>query len=102
MDYPPVPEHYFGVQSCAILDEHRGRILEALDQGREVPAFPEDHIVSRLHNTWHDTAQRVIGNWMGLVYRVTNNDRTLPFMSQVNPDDPLALGWVGGATSRPD
>ena len=95
VDYPPFPENYFSLQSRAILEEHRGRMLEALDQGRELPVFPEDRIVARLHNTWHDTAQGVVGNWMGLVYRVTHNDRRLRFMSHVNPDDPLALGWNG-------
>jgi homoserine O-succinyltransferase len=93
MDYPPFPDHYFGLQARAILDEHREQVHEALDQGREVPAFPEQWMTARLHNTWHDTAQGVIGNWMGLVYRVTNHDRRLPFMAEVNPDDPLALGW---------
>jgi homoserine O-succinyltransferase len=93
VDYPPFPDNYFALQTRAILEEHRGQILEALDQGREAPAFPEDRVAARLHNTWHDTAQGVIGNWMGLVYRVTNNDRRLPFMAHVNPDDPLGLGW---------
>ena len=92
-DYPPFPVNYFGLQSRAMLDEHRGQILEALDGCREMPVFPEERILSRLHNTWHDTAEGVLGNWMGLIYRVTNHDRTLPFMSQVNPRDPLALGW---------
>jgi homoserine O-succinyltransferase len=93
IDYPPFPDHYFGLQARAILDEHRGQVHEALDQGRDVPAFPEQWMTARLHNTWHDTAQGVIGNWMGLVYRVTNHDRRLPFMAEVNPDDPLGLGW---------
>jgi homoserine O-succinyltransferase len=92
-EYPPAPENYFGVQSLAILDEHKERILEALDQGRELSAFPERHLVGRLDNTWHDSAEGVLGNWMGLIYQVTHNDRKLPFMSHVDPDDPLALSW---------
>ncbi len=92
-EYPPSPENYFGVQSLAILDEHKARILDALDAGRAPPAFPEAHLVGRLDNTWHDTAEGVVGNWMGLIYQVTNNDRTLPFMSHVDPDDPLAHSW---------
>lgn len=91
--YPPTPEHYFGVQSLSILDEHRARIIDALDAGREPPAFPEQHLVGRLDNTWHDTAEGVVGNWMGLIYQVTNNDRALPFMSHVDPNDPLARSW---------
>ncbi len=92
-DYPPFPDSYFGLQARAILDEHRGRILAALARGGELPAFPEGLITAGLHNTWHDTAEGVIGNWMGLVYQITNNDRTQTFMAGVNPDDPLGLGW---------
>lgn len=90
-DYPPVPESYFGLQSLAILEEHRERVLGALDQGRELPAFPERHLVGRLDNTWHDSAEGVVGNWMGLIYQVTHSDRKLPFMSHVDPEDPLGL-----------
>lgn len=99
-DYPPFPGNYFGLQSRAILEEHRGQVREALDQGRDAPAFPEHWIAARLHNTWHDTAQGVIGNWMGLVYRITNHDRKLHFMAQVNPADPLALGWNSPRSPR--
>ncbi len=93
LDYPPFPENYFGLQSRAILDEYHERILDAMDRGREPPSFPEGHLTARLHNTWHDTAEGVVANWMGLIYQVTNNDRTLPFMSDVDPRDPLGLGW---------
>lgn len=92
-DYPPFPENYFGIQSRAILDEHRSRIEQALDQGCEPPAFPEAHLTARLHNTWHDTAEGVVGNWMGLIYQVTNNDRRLQFMDEVDPAHPLASHW---------
>lgn len=92
-DYPPVPENYFGLQSRAILDEHRERLLDALDQGREPPLFPESHLLGQLDNTWHDSAEGVLGNWMGLIYQVTHNDRTLPFMADIDPNDPLASSW---------
>lgn len=92
-DYPPFPDNYFGLQARAILDEHRERIVLALDQGREPPAFPETHLVAGLHNTWHDTAVGVVGNWMGLIYQLTNSDRRLQFMNHINPADPLAQSW---------
>lgn len=92
-DYPPFPDNYFGLQSRAILDEHRDQTLDALERGGEPPAFPEDHLIPRLHNTWHDTAEGVVGNWMGLIYQVTNQDRRQTFMPHIDPDDPLALGW---------
>ncbi|EXJ15135.1 homoserine O-succinyltransferase MetA [Imhoffiella purpurea] len=96
-DYPPFPENYFGLQARAILDEHRAHVLEAMNRGGDTPAFPEDRIATALHNTWHDTAEGVVGNWMGLVYRVTHHDRTRTFMSHVSPDDPLGLGWGEGS-----
>ncbi|NCA69272.1 MAG: homoserine O-succinyltransferase [Sphingobacteriia bacterium] len=89
--YPPMPESYFGVQSRAILEEHKERLMEARDQGRDPPAFPERHLLGRLDNTWHDSAEGVVGNWMGLIYQVTHQDRRLPFMPHVDPQDPLDL-----------
>jgi len=90
--YPPFPEHYIGLRDQAILDEHRERVCAARDKGRELPPFPETHIVPGLDNTWHDTAAGVVGNWMGKIYQVTNNDRSLAFMEGVDPRDPLDLG----------
>jgi homoserine O-succinyltransferase/O-acetyltransferase len=90
-DYPPCPENYIGLKDCAILDEHRDRVLSALDRGREPPRVPEDRIAAGLDNTWHDTAEGVVGNWMGKIYQLTNSDRRLPFMDGVDPKDPLGL-----------
>ncbi len=90
-DYPPFPQHYFRLRDQEILLEHRDRLLEALDQGRPPPPFPEELIAPRLDNTWHDTAEGVVGNWMGKVYQLTHADRKLPFMPGVDPDDPLGL-----------
>jgi len=92
-DYPPFPERYIGVRDRAILEEYRDRVLRSLDYGREPPPFPEKHVVGGLDNTWHDTAEGVVGNWMGAIYQLTNSDRRLPFMDGVDPEDPLGLGW---------
>ena len=91
MDYPPFPANYFADREQAILDEYRNRLDAALSAGEEIPEFPESLVLARLDNTWHDTAEGVVGNWMGLVYQVTNSDRRLPFMDGVDPDDPLGL-----------
>ncbi|QIK37065.1 homoserine O-succinyltransferase [Caldichromatium japonicum] len=91
-DYPPLPENYFGRQARAILDEYRNRVLRALDLGQSPPEFPERLIAPSLHNTWHDTAEGVIGNWMGLVYKITHLDRRQTFMEGIDPKDPLGLG----------
>lgn len=91
-DYPPFPENYIDSKHRAVLDEHRGRVVAAMSHGHEQPAFPEAYIARSLDNTWHDTAEGVVGNWMGLIYQVTNSNRKLPFMEGVDPQDPLGLG----------
>jgi len=91
-DYPPFPENYFGIRPRAILDEYQDRLRAALQSGDALPEFPEALLASALDNTWHDTAEAIVGNWIGKIYQVTNNDRRLPFMDGVDPDDPLGLG----------
>jgi len=90
-DYPPFPENYYGLKTQAILDEHRERVLAALERRNEAPELPEVLVTECLHNTWHDTAEAVIDNWIGKVYQVTNRDRSLPFMEGIDPNDPLGL-----------
>ncbi len=90
-DYPPFPEHFFGLKARAVLNEHRDLVERFLDRGRMPPEFPEARIAAGLDNTWHDSAEGVVGNWMGLIYRVTHNDRRIPFMDSVDPHDPLRL-----------
>ncbi len=90
-DYPPLIENYFPLRVQAILEEHRDRVVAAKDAGRPIPDLPEALIAPALDNTWHDTAEAVINNWIGKVYQVTNIDRRKPFADGVNPDDPLNL-----------
>ena len=89
--YPPFPDNIFGLKTRALLDEYRNLLEHELDRGREPPEFPEARVAAGLDNTWRDTAEGVVGNWMGLIYRVTHNDRRVPFMDGVDPNDPLAL-----------
>lgn len=90
-DYPPFPEGYFGVREQAVLEEYHGRLIAAVQRGEAPPEFPEALVAQRLDNTWHDTAEAVVGNWIGLMYQVTHRERRLPFMDGVDPDDPLGL-----------
>ncbi len=90
-DYPPFPQHYFGQRAQALLNEYRLRLDKARAVGSDLPAFPEPQLADLLDNTWHDTAEAVVGNWMGLVYQVTHSDRRIPFMDGVDPGDPLGL-----------
>ena len=91
-DYPPFPENYFTLKSQGILEEHRERLRAAQSARAPIPDLPESLLAGQLDNTWHDTAEAVINNWVGKVYQITNNDRRLAFMEGVDPRDPLGLG----------
>lgn len=88
-DYPPFVDNYFTPQARAILAEHKEHVISARALGKAAPDLPESLIV--LDNTWHDTAEAVMNNWIGKVYQLTNIDRRLPFAQGVNPTDPLGL-----------
>lgn len=90
-DYPPFPDNLFAPREKAILDEYRLRLLSAQEQGKKISDFPEKLIASRLNNTWHDTAEAIVGNWIGMVYQLTHSDRKKPFMDGIDPDNPLGL-----------
>lgn len=90
-DYPPFPDGYFTPTQQAILDEYGERLISAMDLGAPLPDFPEYLLGNQLKNTWHDTAEAVVANWMGMVYQLTHPDRKRPFMEWVDPQDPLGL-----------
>jgi len=96
-DYPPYPENYFPPQAAAILEEYKDRLQQALERGDVLPELPEQLIASKVHNTWHDTGEAIVGNWMGLVYQLTHTDRSKPFMEGVDPQNPL--GWKATAAA---
>ncbi len=88
-DYPPLIENYFTPRSRAILEEYRERVVGAKPRRAPVPELPEELIVPGLDNTWHDTGEAVINNWIGKVYQLTSVDRKRPFMDGVDPRNPL-------------
>ncbi|MGB5337796.1 MAG: homoserine O-succinyltransferase [Gammaproteobacteria bacterium] len=90
-DYPPFPVNYLKPREQAILDEYRQHLEAARKTGREVPGFPEALVSKHLDNTWHDTAEGIVGNWVGLVYQLTHQDRKLPFMEGIDPENPLGI-----------
>jgi homoserine O-succinyltransferase len=90
-DYAPFPDHYLKTSEQAILNEYRGRLERVMAAGGEIPEFPEALVSPRIDNTWHDTAEGIVGNWIGLVYQVTHQDRKLPFMDGVDPRNPLGV-----------
>jgi len=91
-DYPPLLDHYFPLRTQAILLEHQDRVETAHARGEAIPEFPETLVAASLDNTWHDTAEAVVDNWVGQVYRITNIDRKKPFQDRIDPEDPLGLG----------
>ncbi len=93
--YPPMPRHYFNKFATVLLVEYRENVLTAMRSKGEIPEFPEAHILQSLRNTWHDSGEAVVGNWLGLMYQLTNADRRLPFMDDIDPDDPL--GWLANS-----
>jgi len=97
-DYPPLLDNYFPLRIQALLLEHRERVVAARARGEIVPEFPEALVAASLDNTWHDSAEAVIDNWVGQVYRVTSIDRKKPFQVGVDPDDPLALRRTNTST----
>jgi homoserine O-succinyltransferase/O-acetyltransferase len=92
-DYPPFPENYFSPIAKAVLDEYRERLEEARTRNGALPEFPEALISSRVDNTWHDTGEAIINNWIGRVYQLTHVDRRIPFAEGIDARDPLNLGY---------
>ena len=90
-DYPPFPENYFNADATRILEEYRQRILAARRSRRSLPEFPEQLLTPYLDNTWRDTAKAVFNDWLGLIYQITDQDRRIPFMKGIDPDNPLNL-----------
>lgn len=90
-EYPPFPENYFGDDSKRMLNEYRPQIITAKNMNRPAPGFPESTILGNLDITWRDTARALVSNWLGWVYQITHNDRRIPFMDHIDPDNPLGL-----------
>jgi homoserine O-succinyltransferase len=89
--YPPFPENYYSLRNKAILDEYQDHVLQGRSDAIGIPVFPEDILIAGLDNTWHDSGEAVINNWMGKVYQLTHIDRRIPFNDGVDPSDPLSL-----------
>lgn len=90
-DYPPLPENYLPPKWRAVLEEHAQRVVAAKRKGVAVPELPEGLVAPHVDNTWHDTAEAIVNNWIGKVYQITNIDRRRPFMEGVDPADPLGV-----------
>lgn len=90
-EFPPFPENYFAEFERAIMNEYRFYLHKAMKSGKALPEFPEAKIIPALNNSWCDTADSVVGNWMGLFYQLTHRDRDKPFMDHIDINDPLGM-----------
>ena len=90
-DYPPFPENYFSLQTQASLNEFQTLVIKAKQDDSDFPEFPEELITKKLDNTWHDTAEAILNNWIGQVYQLTNIDRKKVFQDGIDPKNPLNL-----------
>jgi homoserine O-succinyltransferase/O-acetyltransferase len=89
--YPPFPEHYFNATVQDVFLTYELHVKRAKQVGSSLEEFPEHQVVECLDNTWRDTAKAVFNNWLGKIYQLTNQDRRLPFMEGVDPNNPLGL-----------
>ncbi len=89
--YPPFPENYFNPAVQRLLLDYEQHLKHAKQSGGKLDEFPEHLIVDQLDITWRDTAKAVFNNWLGKIYQLTNQDRRLPFMEGVDPNNPLNL-----------
>lgn len=88
---PPYPENYFPGSAARIAHDYLERAIRDRESGRQPSAFPEADIEPHLDNTWVDTGKALFNNWLGLIYRLTDLERGVPFMAGIDPDDPLGL-----------
>jgi homoserine O-succinyltransferase len=95
-DYPAYPENFFGPGLLGVLGPFRLRTEQAVRERRPPPEFPEALLAPYVDNTWTDTGKAMFNNWLGLIYQLTHQDRRIPFMDGVDPDDPLALHRAAG------
>jgi homoserine O-succinyltransferase len=86
---PPFPEYYFSAEAARLAEEFVEQSVKEKAGEEYLSVAFERELDTLLDNTWGDTAKAVVNNWLGLVYQVTNLDRTRQFMEGVDPDDPL-------------
>ena len=88
---PPYPENVFSGAAIEIAERFIKRCEAAKANGNALPEFPATDLQQYVDDTWGDTGKAIVNNWLGLVYRLTNLDRSLQYMPEIDPDDPLQL-----------
>ncbi|MEY2666594.1 MAG: hypothetical protein RLZZ384_765, partial [Pseudomonadota bacterium] len=85
------PENYFNDYVKSVFAEYEQEVRIAKNTQQDFPQFPEALILDFIDNTWRDTAKSVFNNWLGKIYQITHQDRRIPFMDGIDPDNPLNL-----------
>ena len=85
-DPPPMPVNYFKDETIEKLMLYNPECMSR----DELNALSKD-LADTLENTWTDSARSILASWIGLVYQVTNADRSKQFMDGVDPNNPLAI-----------
>jgi homoserine O-succinyltransferase len=88
---PRYPENYFSAAAGEIAKQYFHQAEKARKRGEPLPPFPDAELEALVDNTWGDTGRAIVNNWLGLVYKLTNLERTKQFMPGVDPDNPLGL-----------
>jgi len=88
---PPYPDNFFSAAAIEIAENFIQRCETAKASGGVLPEFPANDLEAHVDNTWGDTGKAIVNNWLGLVYRLTNLDRKLQYMPEVDPEDPLQI-----------
>ena len=88
---PPFPDQYFSDAAVLIAERFLQQAKQTRAKGEPIPGLLEDELETLLDNTWGDTAKALVNNWLGLVYKVTNLDRSKQFMEGIDPHDPLCM-----------
>lgn len=88
---PAFPENYFSAEAIAITNQYVQSAEAAMREESALPEFPEIELAQHVDNTWTDTGKAIVNNWLGLVYQLTNHERNVQFMQDVDPNDPLQL-----------
>ncbi len=91
VDYPPFPAHYFNASAQQIFSDYQHHVSTAKQHQQPLEKFPESLVLAHLDNTWSDTAKAVFNNWLGKIYQLTGEDRSEPFMTGIDPNNPLGF-----------
>jgi homoserine O-succinyltransferase len=83
--------HYFNDFVQQIFTDYEQHVRSAKNANEPLNQFPESQILEHIDNTWKDTAKAVFNNWLGKIYQLTNQNRRLPFMEGVDPNNPFDL-----------